>query len=77
MLEQGKTETFPKIFEVVEQWHIEGDSYVQEAATIGFLEALQNINTEPEHFRQFLGPESEKWWDKLNRFWDKGELLRP
>ena len=81
MLTQGKTETFPIIFKVVEQWHIEGDEYVREAATVGFLEDLQNknihVNSEPEDFRRFLGPESKKWWDKLYGFWERGELLGP
>ena len=81
MLEQGATETFPLIFNVVELWHADGEPYVQEAATVGFLEALQNSNlhqnTRPEQFRQFLGPLSGEWWDKLNGFWEHGELLRP
>ena len=25
---------------------------------------------DPERFREHLGPESTKWWDELNRFWD-------
>jgi hypothetical protein len=81
MLEKSETETFPQIFKVIEQWHTEGDPYVQEAATVGLLEDLQNQNihesTEPEQFRPFLGAESEKWWDKLYGFWEHGELLRP
>ena len=80
LLQRGKTESFPRIFQIVEQWHTEGDSYVKEAATVGLLEDLQNSNlhenTEPEQFRRFLGPESEKWWDKLNEFWEEGEPLR-
>jgi len=81
MLEKDETETFPRIFEIIEQWHVEGDPYVQEAAAVGFLEALQNTNihknTKPEDFSRFLGPLSKTWWDKLNKFWEKGELLRP
>ena len=79
MLERGETGSFGKIFDVVERWHTEGDGYVREAATVGLLEDLQNTNlhskTEPEQFRPFLRPESLRWWDKLCRFWEKGELL--
>ena len=48
-------------------------------ATVGLLEDLQNTNlhksTEPEQFRLYLLPESAKWWDKLHRFWEHGNLL--
>ena len=30
--------------EVIERWHLEGDDYVREAATVGLLEDLQNTN---------------------------------
>jgi hypothetical protein len=79
MLAKNKTSSFPRIFEVVERWHVEGDHYVKEAATVGLLEDLQNTNlhetTQPEDFRPFLLPESERWWDKLYGFWERGELL--
>jgi hypothetical protein len=69
-----ETEEFPAVFQVVETWHILGDSYVQEAATIGLLEGIQNIagneGMDPEAFAPWLLPESQKWWGKLNRFWD-------
>ncbi|WP_429842785.1 DUF7674 family protein [Brevibacillus sp. FIR094] len=66
-------EEFSNLFEVVEHLHINGDSYVKEAATIGFLEALQNVssnsNLDPILFVRFLKPVSLNWWDALNRFW--------
>lgn len=81
MLEKGETETFPRIFEVIEQWHAEGDPYVQAAASVGFLEVLQNTNihenNKPEDFLPFLGPVSRERWDKLNKFWEKGEIHSP
>jgi hypothetical protein len=80
MLARNDTASFPVIFDVVEEWHLKGDSYVKEAATVGLLEDLQNTNlhesTKPEQFRVFLGPVSAKWWDKLYGFWERGELLR-
>jgi hypothetical protein len=79
MLAQNDVESFPAVFAVVERWHVEGDSYVAEAAAVGLLEDLQNANlhesTVPEQFRQFLLPQSAKWWDKLNDFWEGGNPL--
>jgi hypothetical protein len=73
-LRSGVSEEFPAVFQVVERWHCEGDHYVREAATIGLLEGIQNNaghqGIDPEVFEQWLLPESKKWWDKLNRFWD-------
>lgn len=79
MLERGETTLFPQIFWAIELLHLEGDQYVREAATVGLLEDMQNLNlhskTTPEDFRKYLGPESERWWDKLIRLWEHGELL--
>jgi hypothetical protein len=76
----GDTDGFDKVFAVVERWHTEGDAYVSEAASIGFLESLQNLLGGDERgksidgvratdFEPFLGPESRKWWEKLYWFW--------
>lgn len=65
-----KTETLSR---VVENWHTLGDSYVREAATIGFLESLQNrvehdkINREV--VRNYLGRETQFFWDQVYLFW--------
>jgi len=63
-------------FAVVERWHVEGDAYVREAATIGLLENLQNENihasTSPDEIVPFLRPESLKWWKKVEPFWNSG-----
>jgi hypothetical protein len=78
-LEQGETASFPAIFNVVEQWQLQGDDYVREAATIGLLEDLQNTNlhdtTQPLNFERWLLPESKRWWNKVERFWSNGELI--
>ena len=69
----GCTEEFEPLCEVVERLHVSGDSYVREFATIGILEAIQNVwshtDTDPEEFAQFLRPVSKKWWKELNDFW--------
>ena len=75
----GKIEELKNIFLVVEKWHLEGDSYVREAATVGLLEDLQNSNVVgdgvPRALEEHLLPETRKWWDKVNIFWVKGEII--
>ncbi|MDQ0887883.1 hypothetical protein QFZ81_002971 [Paenibacillus sp. V4I9] len=70
----NKLEEFPEIFQVIEQLHVNGDEYVKEAATIGLLEAIQNVssnsNLNPKLFITYLNPESLKWWNHLNDFWE-------
>jgi hypothetical protein len=73
----GKTDELPAVFKVIERWHCEGEHFVREAATVGLLEDIQNIifriELEPAVLERWLLPESRKWWDKLNRFWE-GDL---
>src|ERR1700693_1023033 len=57
MVERGDTARLAAIFAAVERLHVEGDGYRREAATVGLLEDLQNLNlhkngTEPEQFRR-------------------------
>jgi hypothetical protein len=78
-LDKEDTHDFEAIFQVVERLHIEGEHYVKEAATVGLLEGIQNImghkNKNPDLFRPFLLPETTRWWNKLNDFWEKGKIL--
>jgi hypothetical protein len=69
-LEAGRSQVLDSIFSVVERWHLEGDHYVSEAATIGLLESLQGIGGD---YGQWMRPETARWWNKLNRFWDQGD----
>ncbi len=73
----NQTEELPAVFDVIEKLHIEGEAYVKEAATIGMLEAIQNVagnnGINPEEFTCYLKPESAKWWRELNDFWN-GEI---
>ena len=77
---QGADSELRLIFSIVENWHLNGDAYVREAATIGLLENLQNTNVVgldlPAKLVQYLGPESRRWWTKVERFWERGELIR-
>jgi hypothetical protein len=70
---QQQTDVFPAVAQVIERLHVEGDHYVREAATIGLLEAIQNVwrneGTDPELFVPHLLPESARWWQSLNDFW--------
>jgi hypothetical protein len=78
-LETGNTHRFDAVFNVVERWHIEGDPYVKEAATVGLLEDLQNGHlhrkTLPDDFLPWLQPETLVWWTKVHDFWDKGRPI--
>ncbi len=66
--ERGDVSAFPNVARVVERFHVEGDSYVREAATVGFLEDL-GTEDGAEFFRPFLGPESRKWFAEVEAFW--------
>jgi len=60
-------------FAVIERMHTDGDAYVAELATIGYLEGIQNAaghaGVDPEVFVVHLGVESSRWWRGLDRFW--------
>lgn len=68
--------SFTKVAAAIERLHLEGTPWVKEFATIGVLEAVQNVwgnsGVDPEEFGRYLGPESRRWWDGLNKFW-RGE----
>lgn len=70
---QGKLEHFPAVAELIETLHNEGDTYVQEVATIGLLEGIQNVwmnaGIDPENFAVYLLPQSKNAWQQLNDFW--------
>lgn len=72
-LKKAEMQGLDQVFAVIEDWHTAGDVYVNEAATIGLLEGLQNLsdgNDRPTMiFDRWLGPETRRWWNKLDRFW--------
>jgi hypothetical protein len=71
--QQHQTDVFPAVAQVIERLHIEGEHYVQEAATIGLLEGIQNgwsgRKVDPDLFARYLLPVSLKRWQSLNDFW--------
>ncbi|TBD04827.1 hypothetical protein ELH21_10725 [Rhizobium leguminosarum] len=78
-LETGNTHRFDAVFDVVERWHVKGDPYVKEAATVGLLEDLQNGHlhrkTRSEDFIPWLRPETLGWWTKVHEFWATGKPI--
>ncbi len=74
LFRQHQADKLRAVARVIERLHVEGDSYVREAATIGLLEGIQNVwsnqGVEPEVFVPYLLPISAKWWQSLNDFWD-------
>ncbi len=60
-------------FAVIERMHTDGDAYVAELATIGYLEGIQNAaghaGVDPEVLVVYLGAESSRWWRGLDKFW--------
>lgn len=70
----GNTQEVADLFDVIEQLHIEGDDYVSELATIGFVEGIQGTvdqhpSVERDDLLPFLGPVTRQWWDAVDRFW--------
>ena len=69
--QQNSISEFEEVFEVIEKLHNEGDGFTRVAATAGLLESLQNIaGANADDFVKYLKPESLKWWNELNKFWD-------
>jgi len=58
----------------IEELYFFKDEKIQNLATVGYLEAIQNVwgnnETDPEEMVKYLGGTSQKWWTKLNRYWD-------
>ena len=70
----GDEQTLARAGAFIERLHVEGDPYVHNLATIGFLEGIQNVwagALAAEEFKPYLGPVSTKAWEDLNDFWDE------
>jgi hypothetical protein len=71
---QDRHEEFEAVFDLIERLHLQGDPYVRELATVGFLEDLGNTNlhhrgSTPRDFEKYLRPESRWWWEELELLW--------
>lgn len=73
MFKINEIELLKKVFELVEVIVCNGDDYVSEAITIGFLEDLQTLalgdKIELCLLETYLGSESKKWWIQILDFW--------
>ncbi|MCP1135287.1 hypothetical protein NKT34_18465 [Paenibacillus polysaccharolyticus] len=72
--QRKNTDEFDALFEVIEELHTNGDSFVKEFATVGILESLQNQlsdkNIEYIEFEKCLRPESKRWWNHVIDYWN-------
>jgi hypothetical protein len=72
----GDCDEFPAIFQVIERLLVEGDDYVRNLAVIGYLEGFRmktvtDSGIDPEAvFRPLLLPVSERWWRRIDDFWE-------
>ncbi len=58
----------------IEELYSYKDDKLSELATIGYLKGIQNVwgnnSNNAEEMVKYLGPISQKWWMKLNQFWN-------
>jgi hypothetical protein len=69
----GRTADLQHAFDLVEHWLVNGNHNLRELMAIGFLEDVQNIASWQEFgkkaFIPFLGPESRKAWNEIEKMW--------
>jgi hypothetical protein len=75
-IDENNIEKIKKCFEFIELLHINGTKKTKELVTVGYLEDIQNmaggykINKKYKKIYKFLGIESKKMWNELNKFWN-------
>jgi len=71
--ERRESESVTAAFSLIEEFLVEGDEEVRNAASIGFLEDVRNISAwrrfGPEPFIQRLGPQSKVAWAAIEEIW--------
>jgi hypothetical protein len=77
----GESDEVEALLDVIEL-HVEGDTYVKELATIGYLEDLQHwaelhTQTNGDDVVSLLGPVSRAWWVAVDRYWSGGPSGSP
>jgi hypothetical protein len=69
----GQTEEVQRVFDLMEQWLVNGNKKVGDIVVIGFLEDLQNIASWQPFgravFIPFLRPQSRDAWNEIERVW--------
>lgn len=76
----GDTSEFAAAFALIEHLIQDGDAYVSELGVVGYLEGLQTATVtsrglDPEAFRPWFGPLSQRYWDAINEFWANGTTI--
>jgi hypothetical protein len=70
---KGKTADLQHVFDLVEHWLVNGNQNLRDLIANGFLEDLQNVASWREFGKEvlipFLGPESRKAWNEIEKIW--------
>jgi hypothetical protein len=66
LVESRSLHELPAVFTVVERFITEGEPYVREAAVVGVLEDLRDVDE--EHLLPYFGSETAKWWREMKEF---------
>jgi hypothetical protein len=70
---KGKIADLQHAFDLVEHWLANGSQNLRDLIAVGFLEDLQNVASWQEFgkevFIPFLGPESRKAWNEIEKIW--------
>lgn len=71
---EGRTESFDKIFELIEEILNKGNAKEKEILSLGLLEDIQNISSHTAHgyrpFEKWLGPTTRKIWIEIEKAWE-------
>lgn len=74
----GKQENFPRFFEQIEFYLVNGDDYIKEIIVAGLLEDIQNIASHEKLgykvFEKLLGPTSKGKWKALESDWENVQI---
>jgi len=74
LFEAGRSDEIGPAFDLAEHLIATGGESDRHAATIGFLETVQNVASHrkcgAQAFEQFLGPLSKKAWAELGEIWE-------
>jgi hypothetical protein len=72
--ENDSTDTLILAGKFIEELYFYKDKELDNLATVGYLEAIQNVwgnnSVNPEEMVKYLGDTSQKWWVKLNAYWN-------
>jgi hypothetical protein len=74
LMDAGKTESFPVVFQLIERLTVEGDEELRGLAIVGLLEGIQNNASWRDSgygvFTKWLQPNSLAAWHELEKVWE-------